>query len=126
MVSRSCLLSLGSDHFFSRNRDGVKECLQWCFTETPTPLMWPVFIVACDPFIEIVLQIRDRGVEFFAERHTIELVEDRLVEALTDTIRLRALGLGSGMINVFYGKIELVFVMLGIATIFGSPIGQHT
>src|SRR5664279_17252 len=124
MVSRSCLMSLGSDHFFSRNRDGVKESLQRCFAETPTPLMWPVFIVACDPFIEIFLQIRDRGVEFFAERHAIELVEDRLVKALADTIRLRAPCLGSGMINVFHRKIELVFMMLGIAAIFSSPIGQ--
>ena len=125
MVRPCCLMSSGSDHFFSRNRDGVKESLQWCFTKTPTPLMWPVFIVTSDPFIEIFLQIRDRGVEFFAERHTIELVEDRLVEALTDTIRLRALGLNSGMIDVFHRKIELVFVMLGIATAFGAPISQH-
>jgi len=125
MVRPCCLMSTGSDHFFSRNRDGVKESLQWCFTETPTPLMWPVFIVTSDPFIEIFLQIRDRDVELFAERHTIELVENRLVETLTDTIRLRALRLGSRMINVFHGKIELIFMMLGIAAIFSSPIGQH-
>jgi hypothetical protein len=29
------------------------------------------------------------------------------------------------MINVFHGKIELIFMMLGIAAIFSSPIGQH-
>jgi hypothetical protein len=63
--------------------------------------MWPAFIVTFDPFIEIFLQIRDRGVELFAERNSIELIEDRLVETLTDTIRLRALGLGSRMINIF-------------------------
>lgn len=77
--------------------------------------MWPVFIVTSDPFIEIFLQIRDQDVELFAERHSIELVENRLVEALTDTIRLWALRLGSRMIDVFHGKIELIFVMLGIA-----------
>jgi hypothetical protein len=29
------------------------------------------------------------------------------------------------VIDVLYGEIKLVFVMLGIAAIFGAAIGQH-
>jgi hypothetical protein len=29
------------------------------------------------------------------------------------------------MINIFHRKIELIFVMLGIAAIFGAAISQH-
>ena len=47
------------------------------------------------------------------------------MEAFTDSIRLRALGLGPRMIDVCYGKMELVFMMLGIAAIFGAAIGQQ-
>ena len=47
------------------------------------------------------------------------------MEALTDAIRLRALRLGPRMIDILHRKIELLFVMLGIAAIFGATIGQH-
>ena len=56
------------------------------FFETPARLMRPVFIVASDSFIEIFLQILNRGVEIFAQRNATELVDDRLAEALTDAI----------------------------------------
>jgi hypothetical protein len=77
-------MASGSDHFFPRNRDGVKESLQRRFAKAPAPLMWPIFIVACDPLIEVTLQFRDRGIEFFTEGDTVELVEHCLMEALTD------------------------------------------
>ena len=79
-------MASGSDHFFPRNRHGVKESLQRRFAKAPAPLMWPTFIVACDPLIEIILEFRDRGVEFFTERDKKELVQHCLIEALTDPI----------------------------------------
>jgi hypothetical protein len=48
--------------------------------------MWPVFIVTSDPFIEIFLQLRNRGVELFSEGDAVELVEDCLVQALNAAI----------------------------------------
>jgi hypothetical protein len=35
------------------------------------------------------------------------------------------LRLGPGMVNIFHREIELIFVMLGIAAIFGAAIGQY-
>src|SRR5271166_253567 len=87
--------------------------------------MRPLLVVAIDPEIEIVLQVRDRGIELLAEGDAVELIEDGLVEALSDAIRLRALRLGPRMVDVLDGEIKLVFVMLGIAAIFRAAIGQH-
>ena len=39
----------GSDHFFPRNRDGVKECLQRRLAEAPAALMRSLLVVAFDP-----------------------------------------------------------------------------
>jgi hypothetical protein len=41
------------------------------------------------------------------------------VEALDDAVGLRALGLGSGMVDVFDSEIELVFVAVVGSAIFG-------
>src|SRR6516165_11579690 len=48
--------------------------------------MWPLVIVGFDPEIEIVLQVRDRGIELLAEGDAVKLIEDCLVEALADSI----------------------------------------
>ena len=47
------------------------------------------------------------------------------VEEGHDAIRLWTLRLGPGMVNIFHREIELIFVMLGIAAIFGAAIGQY-
>ena len=65
--------------------------------------MGPLLVVAFDPEIKIVLQLLDRRIELFSEGDA-ELVEDCLVEALSDAVRLRALRLGPGMINVLDRK----------------------
>src|ERR1700726_3311449 len=39
----------GSDPFFPRNRDGVKECLQRRLAEAPAALMRSLLVVAFDP-----------------------------------------------------------------------------
>ena len=46
------------------------------------------------------------------------------MEALANSIGLRALGLGAAVIDVFDGEIELVFVAFGAAKL-GAAIGQH-
>ena len=50
----------------------------------------------------------------------------RLVKTFTDSVRLWVLRLGPGMIDILQCEIELIFVMLGIAAIFGAAIGQNT
>src|SRR3981081_4525517 len=91
----------GSDHFFPRNRDGVKECLQRRLAEAPAALMRSLLVVAFDPSIEVVLQIPDRGIGPLSEGDARELVQHCLVEAHSDATRLWALRLGPGMVNIF-------------------------
>ena len=54
--------------------------------------MWPLLIVVVDPQIKIGLQLVDRTIHLFTEGDTVELVKHGLVKALTDAVRLRALG----------------------------------
>jgi len=56
------------------------------------------------------------------------LFESRLRQALRSQDAAhgcRSLGFRSGMVDVLDGEIELVVVMLGIAAVFRSAIGQH-
>ena len=46
------------------------------------------------------LQLVDRAVDLFAERHPVELVEHRAVEALADAVGLRALGLCPAVVDL--------------------------
>ena len=69
-------------------------------------------IVFANPNIEIGLQVVNRAIDFFAERHPVELVECSLVEALADAVGLWALGL----IPIF---IEFDSLMEGIASRLG-------
>src|SRR5215475_8315649 len=87
--------------------------------------MWPLLIVLADPQIEIDLQLIDRTIHLFTERDTVELVEHRSVEALADTVGLRALGLGARVIDVLDRKVKLVFVSLWVATILAAAVGQY-
>src|SRR5215471_13601208 len=78
------------------------------------------FIVLPQPGVKIGLQLLERAVHLLAERHSIELVERRLVEAFADAVGLRALGLGSAVVDVLDREIELVLVPFGIAAIFAA------
>ena len=70
---------------------GVKEGRHRGLSVTPSSLMGPRLVVFSDPAIEIVLQLLDRGLDLLSERHAVELVEHRLVEALDNAVGLRAL-----------------------------------
>ena len=64
-------------------------------------------------------------IDLLAERHPVELVQHRLVEALDDAVGLRALGLRARVIDVLHRQVELVLVPLGVAAVLGPPVGQH-
>ena len=115
----------GCDRFLLGHRNGVKEGLHWGLSEAPAALMRALFVVVADPQIEIDLQLVDRMVQLFAERDPIKLVEQSFVEALTNTVGLRALGLGARVVDVLDRKIELIFVPLRIAAVLAAAVGQH-
>src|SRR5262249_22766491 len=87
--------------------------------------MWPLLIEVADPQTEVGLQLVERAIPLFAERDTIEFIEHGLVEALTDAVGLRALGLSARVIDVLDRKVEFVFVSFGVAAILAAAVGQH-
>jgi hypothetical protein len=101
------------------------RCLHRRFAKTPASLVRPAEIELIEPLIEIGLQLIDRAVELFSERNAVELVQHGFVKALDDAIGPRTSGFGAGVVDILDAEIELVFVPLGIAAIFGSAIGQH-
>ena len=86
--------------------------------------MWSLFVVPGDPGIEVSLQLLEAGVDAFAERHLIELLQDGFVEALADAVGLRASRLGAAVVDVLDGQIELVLMRLGGAAEFRAAVGQ--
>ena len=63
--------------------------------------MRSTIVVLDQPSVEIGLQLVDRVIDLLAERDPIKLVQDSAMEALADSIRLRAFSFGSAVINVF-------------------------
>src|SRR6266498_2457701 len=93
--------------------------------EAPAALMRSRFIVLAQPNVKVCLQLVERVVHLLAERHSIELVERSLVEAFADAVGLRALSLGTRMIDVLDREIELVLVPFGIAAELAAAVGEH-
>ena len=77
--------------------------------------MWSPLVVVDEPDVEVGLQLLNRLVDLLAEGDPVELVEDGAMEALANTIGLRAFGLGAAVVDVLDGQIELVLVALGAA-----------
>src|SRR5499425_1922257 len=122
-ASRSCrLISSSSHEFFLRQWQCVKKSLHRGLAKAPAALMRPQMVVLDQPGIEVSLQLVDAAVDLLAERDPIELIQYGAMEALTDSIGLRALRLGAAVIDVLDCEVELVFVALGPAKL-GAAIG---
>src|SRR5437588_3069021 len=123
--SRTSITAAPSSHqFLLCERERVKKGLHRGLAEAPAALVRPLLVVVDEPGIEIGLQFLDRAIDLFAERHPVELVEQRAMEALTDAVGLRALGLGAAVIDVLDRQVELVLVAFPAAEL-GAAIGQH-
>ena len=59
-------------------------------------------------------------VDFLAEGHLIELLQERLMEAFADAVGLGAAGFGLGMVDGLDGQVELVLVVLRRAALISS------
>ena len=60
------------------------------------------FIVQLNPRVQIALKFLECFVDLFTKRDSVELIEHRLVKALTDPIGLGTLGLGTGVVDIFH------------------------
>jgi hypothetical protein len=85
--------------------------------------MGSLLVVVDEPDVEVGLQLLDRLVDLLSEGDPVEFVEDGAMEALANTIGLRAFGLGAAVVDVLDGQIELVLVALGAAKL-GAAIGS--
>src|SRR5438309_7308167 len=115
-----------SHQFLLCERERVKKGLHRGLAEAPAAVMRPLLVVVDEPGIEIGLQFLDRAIDLFAERHPIELVEQRAMEALADAVGLWALGLGAAVIDVLDRQVELVLVAFPAAELGAgnrSPFG---
>jgi hypothetical protein len=83
--------------------------------------MRPLLVVAGEPGIEIGLQLLDHAIDLLAKRHPVERVEHGAMEALADSIGLRALRLGARVVDVLDREIELIFVALAAEVALCAP-----
>jgi hypothetical protein len=126
---RSCggvsIVAIDLNGFFLRKGECVKEGLKRGLSKAPFALMGPRFIELAHPEVEVGLKVLDCRVDLLAEGYAVEFVEHGLVETLDDAVGLRALGLGSGVVDVLDCQIELVFVAIVGPAIFGSTVGKQ-
>lgn len=113
------------DEFLLGEIERIEESAHRRLAVAPAPLMLSFIVVLLEPRIKVRLQGRDRVVDLLAEDDAIELVEHGLVQPFDDPVGLRRLGLCSGVVDVLQGQIQLVFVMLGVAAVFGAAVCQH-
>ena len=85
--------------------------------------MGSLFVVLFEPLIEIGLQLVDGLVKLLSKRHSVKLIEHGLMKSLADPIGLRTFGLGTRVIDILQGQVQLVLVMLRVAAILRAPIG---
>lgn len=55
-----------------------------CLSDAPQALVRTFGVVPIHPFIQVCLELNQRGVRLLSERHQVELVQYRLVEPLTN------------------------------------------
>lgn len=80
--------------------------------------------VVKDPRIEIRLKLLEFRVDLLVERALISLLWGRVVDALSDPVRLGLIGLRSRAIDVVDRQEELVGMLAHPTTELGSPIRQ--
>lgn len=83
-------------------------------------------VVVIQPDVQIFLQ-RFRAVVYLpAECRLIELLENGLMEALSDTIGLWVARFRASMLDLIEHQVKLVIVLLDLATIFRATVSQDT
>jgi hypothetical protein len=85
------------EHFFFSQRDAVDKGLHRSFPVAPSALIRSFFIVQLNPRAQMALKFFECFVDLFTKRDSVELIEHRLVKALTDPSGLGTLGLGPGV-----------------------------
>jgi hypothetical protein len=77
------------------------------------------------PLVEILLKRLKILVGLFAESNTIELIENRVVEAHADSVRVRRFRLRLGVIGLVDRRIKLIIVLVWPGETFRNTIGKN-
>jgi hypothetical protein len=86
--------------------------------------MRPLFIIFPHPLVYIRLQLFQGLIQLLSEEQAVALVLHGLMQPLTDAVGLGMVGLGLGVVNILNGQVELVGVVLWLATVLRPSVGQ--
>ena len=89
-------------------------------------LVSPICVILLQPCVQVGLQLLQRVIQFAPERNPIKFVQYRFVEALADAVCLGVTRLALGVFDAVDGQIQLVVMRLHFATVFRTPVRQHT
>jgi hypothetical protein len=81
-------------------------------------------VVFFHPLVKVAQKLLNRGVDFLPECNFIKFALGCPVESFTDSIALRMSRFGLAMIDILYGKVQLVLMMFSRAAVFCSPVRQ--
>ena len=87
--------------------------------------MWPLFVVFTDPFSNIFLELFNRIIDLSPERDLVELIQYGFLKAF-DSVLLRRSHFDFGVIVIFDSQVQLVLMVLEIATVFGTTVGKRS
>jgi hypothetical protein len=76
------------------------------------PIVGALLVVGRDPRIEVKLQGVDGVVDLLEEGDAVELVQQRLVEPLTNAVGLAAFDLGKRVVEVLDSEVEFILVAI--------------
>jgi hypothetical protein len=79
-------------------------------------------IILLDSPIQIGLQFFDRVIDLFAKGHLVELILNGAVEAFANAVSLRVAGFGLGVVDIFNGQIQLIFMVFQRTTELGAAV----
>ena len=88
--------------------------------------MRSLLIIRSEPFVDVNLKFLQGAVQLLSEEQAVALILHGFVEPLTDTIRLRVTGFGPGVVDVLNRQVELIGMVLELAPILRSSVGQDT
>ena len=103
--------------FVPRDGAGVKKRWHRRLDEAVASLMCPGLVLFRRQCVESFPRLADRRMDLLAEYG--------LLVSFDDAVGVRALGPGSGKVDILDGDIEFAFGMLGIAAIIYATIGQQ-
>ena len=87
--------------------------------------MGPLLVVTFKTLIEICLEMFERFIDTFAERHAIDFVLHGRVESFADAVGLGVAHLRPRMLDLIELQIELVRMHIFSTAKFGAAVSQH-